>query len=226
MSSIDLFVIIIIILFSLIGFYRGLLKSVFGLISIVLSIALSIVLYPVVVALLKPVAYEPFDKVISKNLDENFPELSKEKVSSKVVEELGFPEYLEKVIIKAMPDPNELIPKEKIISIISDKLTNILLIIMSVIIIFIIVKLIFIFIRKIIKKVTEHKVIGKVDKLGGILFGLFEGFILIHFIFAVLTLFFSAGLFESLNNSINSSDFIAKSIYENNIILSLISLDK
>ncbi|MBQ7717864.1 MAG: CvpA family protein [Clostridia bacterium] len=92
----------------------------------------------------------------------------------------------------------------------AESFTNLILKILLAILIFILVKIII----KVIDKIFHLPVLKSFNRLGGLIFGLVQGFIIIYVIFAVWG---SATLFavpEALENST-----LAKSMFENNLLM-------
>lgn len=226
MNWCDLVVIGIILGFAVFGMYKGFIMSVFKLLSFVISLALSFLLYPYVSKFLMGTALH--DKIRDKILDSMVLQQSgtfsgaKNAIADKVVENLNVPGFLKDVLKSKFPDPTKLIDMQQINNVISEEMTKIVIYVISIIVLYIIVRVLLIFAKLVLGEVSKLPVFKQVDKLGGFAFGGVEGFLTIYIIFTILMVFSSASSFKGLFGALDNST-IAKYIFEHNFIFNLIS---
>ena len=236
MNWIDFVVIGIIAIFALWGFKKGLVLSVFKLVSFFVAVILSIVLSPLVAGVITDntpihsnISGYIYDSLNSKQ--ENFAGSVNEKIDTAgqsffdgVVEGLPIPDFLKKNLSKTLVEQTPEIKTKSasvVLENISDRLADFAVTIMSMIILFILFLILLFILRKIIEKIVKLPVIKQMDKIGGIAFGTLQGLLIIFIVFALLMLFQSnqmlGGLYETIDNSL-----IGKFFYEHNLIVSLL----
>ena len=85
---------------------------------------------------------------------------------------------------------------------------------------FIIARILLIFLRFITSLIAKLPVIKQFDKLGGIIYGLLEGLIIVYVLLALIS-FISPMLNGTLANAIDES-FVGSMMYNNNLLLKII----
>lgn len=223
----DFVVIGIIGAFAVMGLFKGFIMSVYRLVSFVVCVYLSIKLSPVLVRILEKTAV--FD-VIKSMIVRNLEAWSKSAFSSPTVLPTGtagaetilgtmpMPDAFRNSILNNLPSPSELIDINGIVNAIGDGLANMVLSVLCLILLYIVLQLIFAFLGMLLRQIAELPVFKQVNKIGGLLLGALQGFLVVYILFAILTLFNSnpafAPVFEQLGSSMLASGF-----YENNIII-------
>jgi len=226
MNWCDLVVLGIVLGFAIIGVYKGFVMSVFKLLSFVISLVLSFLLYPYVSKFLMGTALHGKikDKILDSLVQQQSSNLSgaKDAIADRVVENLNVPGFLKDVLKSKFPDPTKLLDMEHINNVISEEMTKIVLYIISIIILYILVRVLLIFAKFILGEVSKLPVFKQVDKLGGFAFGGIEGFLTVYIIFTILMIFSSAPSVSGLFSALESST-VAKYIFDHNFIFDLIS---
>lgn len=87
--------------------------------------------------------------------------------------------------------------------------------------VFLISKIALIFVKALAKLITKLPIIGQFDKLGGVIYGVLQGLLIIYIILALISLFAPATENSTILEAINSS-IVGKMMYNNNIILKFI----
>lgn len=199
----DLFVLAIIALSTFIGYKKGLIKVAFGLISFILAIALSVVLY-------KPVSnfvieYTPIDDYIEQTIYERLdsPETTDEETENIVSN------YYNNI-------------KNATTNTIANGISKTIINISCMLIVFIISKLILLLFKWIGDLIAKLPLIKQVNNAGGFLYGLFRGFIIIYGLLALISIVSPIVNINDLIAMINKS-IITNIMYNNNIILILFS---
>lgn len=198
---IDLIVIVLIALITFIGYKRGLIKVLFGLLSFVLAILISVVLY-------KPVSnfiinYTPIDDYIENTIEDrlNSPNITEEETENIVSN------YYNNI-------------KNASTTAISDGISKAIINVSCMIIVFIFSKVILLFFRFIGDLFGKLPLIKQFNSAGGFIYGLLKGFIIIYVLLALITIISPIininWLIELINNSV-----ITNIMYNNNIIFIL-----
>ena len=198
---IDLIVIALIALFTFIGYKKGLIKVAFGLVSFILAIVISIVLY-------KPVSnfiinYTPIDDniemAISERLDSS--DTSDEEIDNFVAN------YFSNIKNASTP-------------IIANTISNTIINIGCMLLVFIISKIILLFFKFIGDLISKLPLIKQVNNAGGFLYGLLKGFVIVYILLALVAILSPIININELVNMINNS-IITNIMYNNNIIFIL-----
>lgn len=211
----DFIIIIIILLSTFLGYKKGLIGVAFKIISFVIAIIITLILY-------KPVA-----NLIIENTscDETIENTIYEKLSGTKIEE---GEKIDKeqtdlpgVVVNYINDGIENTVKqaqENVSQMIAKNLTQSIIQILTMITIFVITRLLLLFAKVILEAVSELPVVKQFNEIGGILYGLLRGFIFIFILLAiasfVLPMINQTLVLDYIENSI-----ITKFLYNHNIIL-------
>lgn len=218
---IDLFIIIILILFLYFGYSRGLIKVGFKFLSLIFAIILAILLH------------EPVSNMVINNTTID------EKIEDAIIQNINFTEQdtdsQDKVIIKEKYLPSVLInnignsikmtaetTKEKVEMEIAKQLTNSIINILVLLIIFVLIKIILDILDKVLGLISKLPVIHQFDKLGGIIIGLLEGIFIIYLLLALCLIFAPFLQSTDLLKLINEST-IGSILYNDNILLKFIN---
>ena len=198
---IDLILIAIIGLFTFIGYKKGLIKVAFGLVSFILAIVISVVLY-------KPVSnfiinYTPIDDNIEAAIDErlNSPNITNEETENIVSN------YYNNI-------------KNASTSVIADGISKTIINIGCMIIVFIISKIILLFFKFAGDLIAKLPLIKQFNSVGGFLYGLLKGFIIIYIFLALIAILSPIININNIVTMINSS-ILTNIMYNNNIIFIL-----
>lgn len=198
---IDLILIAIIALFTFIGYKRGLIKVAFGLISFVLAIVVSVILY-------KPVSnfiinYTPIDDNIEATI---FERLDSPDITNTETENI-ISNYYNNI-------------KNTSTSVIADGISKTIVSIACMLIVFIISKIVLFFFRFAGDLIAKLPLIKQVNSAGGFIYGLLKGFIIIYFLLALILIISPIIDINNIISMINSS-IITNIMYNNNIIFIL-----
>ena len=197
----DLIILAIIALSTFIGYKKGLIKVAFGLVSFVLAIVISVVLY-------KPISnfiieYTPLDdyieQTISERLDsaENTDEETENMVSN----------YYNNI-------------KNASTNVIADGISKTIINISCMIIVFVVSKLILLFFRFLGDLIAKLPLIKQINHAGGFLYGLLRSFIIIYGLLALIAIIAPIANINDIVSMINNT-IITNIMYNNNIILIL-----
>lgn len=207
---VDIAILAIIVLCIIIGYVRGLTGSLIKIVSFVLSLIIAFVLFI------------PVSNLIINNteIDENLESSIRNMIiQDEQNEDENMPEaitdYIGQKIDQAADDAKE--------AIVDSTARDVALTIVKAgtwIALFIIARILLIFLRFITSLIAKLPVIKQFDKLGGIIYGLIEGLIIVYFLLALIS-FISPMLNGTLANAIDKS-FVGSMMYNNNLLLKII----
>lgn len=226
MNWADLFVVVIIGSFAVIGMGKGFIYTMFRLLSFFVSAFLSVKFYPLVSeALLKTSVYTNIKASIFKNLmlqqQTQVPKAdtqAKQAAADAIIGKLQLPGFLKENMVRHMPNPSSLFDLSQVMDAVSGELAKVVVDIIALILLYIIIRIGLIFLRFILQGLAKLPVFKQMDKIGGLSFGALEGLLTIYIIFAVVMLFSASPSFGSIYQAIDNST-IAKFIYQNNFIV-------
>ena len=215
---IDLVVVAIFAICILVGYIKGLTGSLLKIISFVLAIVIAFVLF-------KPVANFVIDHT---NWDENLEQAIRQMVLADETEETKEEDKqnqnMPNVIVNYINDQIEKAGDEAKTAIVDATARDVTVTIINAgswVVLFIVSRIILMFIKGLANLITKLPVIKQFDKLGGIIYGLLEGLVIIYILLAIVS-FISPMLSETgIIKGIQDS-FVASIFYNNNLLLKLI----
>lgn len=207
---IDLVIIGIILICLIIGYIRGLTGSLIKIISFVLSLVIAFVLFVPISNLI----------IDNTNIDENLEHSIREMIiQDNESEEQNMPseitEYIGKQVDQAADSAKE--------TIVDSTARDVSLTIVKAgtwFALFIVARILLILLRFVTSLIAKLPVIKQFDKLGGIIYGLLEGLIIVYILLAIIS-FISPMLDGTLVNDINES-YIGSMMYNSNLLLKII----
>lgn len=215
---IDAIILGILVLCIALGYRKGLTGALLKIISFVLAIVIAFVLF-------KPVSNFIVDKT---NWDENLEQgirdtiLSSDKQEEVVVQEdnQNMPavmlDYINKTVENAGSEAKEAVvdatARQVAVMIINSGVWLAL---------FLVARLILIFVKGLANIITSLPIIKQFDKLGGIIYGLVEAFVIIYALLAVLSFISPVVSGTGIIDAVQKS-FVGSAMYNNNLLLKLI----
>lgn len=200
----DLILILIIALFTFIGYKQGLIKSAIKIASFFIAIIVALVLY-------KPVSTLVINNTTIDDKIEN-------TIIEKITPEGMKPEDEANISTKI---PNAFIKEaNNSIKDIAETITTKIIEVCTVLILYIIARIALKFIAILGDLIAKIPILKQFNKLGGTLFGILKGLLIVYSILAVLYLI-SPILKENTTKKIDES-IITKFMYNNNIITKII----
>ena len=195
----DLILIAIFALSIFLGYKKGLIGVVFGLCAFLVSIVLTFILYiPITNAVINNT---DFDEKIEEFIIENGT--SEENEHDNAIDG-----YISETT-------NELV--ESTARQIAEKVVFLAV----AVVLFIVIRIALIFIKFFVEAIASLPIIKQVNQLGGIVYGVIRGILVIYIILAIMFLIVSINGNNSIMTTIDSS-ILTKILYSNNIILNLI----
>ena len=203
----DLFVIAIIILSVFLGYKKGLVNVIFNVFAFLIAIVITFILY------------KPATSFVINNteLDEKIENVIIEKgVSGDEQDEEQEKSILDEYIDKYITDTkDEAI--ESVAGVIAQKVIEITV----GIFLFIIVRILLILAKVLVNGVSELPFVKQFNELGGALYGIIRGMLIVYIILAVLFFVVSLNNRGNIADAIDSS-ILTKVLYANNIILKIL----
>ncbi len=219
---IDFIILAIMVICIALGYRKGLIGVAVNILGFFIALLIALILYT------------PISNFIINNtsIETTLQEAISDTVASYVIQsEESTEEETEDNSSKVMADYiNDFIEEEKqkaqttekeIINNVSEKVAINIIKIAVGIIVFIIAKIALIFVKALANIIAKLPIIGQFDKLGGIIYGVLQGLIIIYIILALISLIAPTMGDSALIEAINSS-LIGKAMYNNNIILKMV----
>lgn len=215
---IDLIILAVVVIFTVIGYKRGLVKIAFGLCTFVLALVITLILY-------KPVANLIIDNT---EIDENIEKAITDNILPEGVSETElinfdalennevYSHLLENELYASILESSEEISIKHISETLSTKIIEAVVMLA----IYIIAKIVLRFVTALADLVAKLPLLNTFNSLGGIIVGFLQGCLIVLVAFAIVSLM-SPMLDPSVVNTINESS-VASAIYNNNLLLNLI----
>ena len=201
---VDVIVILILLGCIFFGVKRGLTGVIVRLLSIVLSLVISLILFKPVSALIinHTDIYNNLTTSIENSL--NSKEENEEETSSEP-----------NVIINAI---NEKVTeaKENANNVIAKSVAEVIINLIVIVVLFVIINIILFFLKFIFGAIAELPVIKQIDKAGGFIYGLIEALLIIYIVLAILSFVNVPELQLAIKTS-----YLTSILYNNNLILML-----
>ena len=206
---VDLIIIAVIGLFAYLGYRKGLVKTVFSLVSIFLSVFIATKVYPILTNIMinstdienkiSLVVYNNLSKLKITSLEDipqfsNMPENIKSAISTDVMGATG----------------------QKLILQLSDYIANIILTLICIVVAYIVVSIIVSIIGNVLESIAKLPGLNSINKLGGIIAGLIKGVIIVYLVLFVIGML-PIKSFKGVTAQVKDS-YIGGYIYNNNII--------
>ena len=206
---VDLVILAIFIICIIIGYVRGLPGSIIKILSFVLSIVIAFILFV------------PISNLIINNtqIDDNLEQSIREMIIGNNEEEQKMPEAITDYIQQQVESASDS-AKEAIADSTAREVSLTIVKAGTWIVLFIVARILLIFLRFITALIAKLPVIKQFDKLGGIIYGVIEGLIIIYVLLAIIS-FVSPMTNGALTNAIEQS-YVGSMMYNNNLLLEII----
>ncbi len=218
--SVDIIVIAILLLFAIVGAWRGLMKTFFRSCSSFIAISGAIFFHPIIGDLVrKSFIYTAVSNAVGKGLGIDNTAAVSQPDRINMINRLPLPDNFKGMLL----DNNnsvvyDLLNANSVSDYISGFIANIIINILIGVLVFIII---FIGIKLIINTLqlaVKIPVLKQINALGGALLGLMLGVLTIWCIMTIMVLFIATPIFGTVINNIDNS-ILGKILYDNNIIM-------
>lgn len=209
------------ILFMYMGYRRGLIRTVFSLVSFALAIILAIYLFPIVAGWLRETAlFTGLKDYIIRTMG---LEYAVQTHSADLIYSLPIPDILRRNLLENnTPNMFELLNVQTIEEYIAAYFAGLAINIIAIILVFIAVRLILGLVSRVLDIVGKLPVINQFNRVGGLLLGLLKGVIVVWIGLTIMNLFFLDPTMPGLQNMLAES-LIAGWFYEYNPIMQIIA---
>ncbi len=217
-------VVIFLAVYAIRGRQEGFIKTVFSIFSILIALVLTYEIQPYVSKALqhndKIVSYVEHKVDASVDLDKKEEGVSDQRSS---IEGLRLPKSLKKSLIENNnTEVYKALVVEKFEDYVSSYLAMVILNALSFVVVFLIVYVLLFIISRALDILSHLPLINGLNKTAGLLVGLLRGLVVIWILCILLTMFSSTKTSQLLYGYINDS-YILSSIYDNNILLHIIT---
>jgi uncharacterized membrane protein required for colicin V production len=217
-------VVIFLAVYAIRGRQEGFIKTVFSIFSILIALVLTYEIQPYVSKTLqhndKIVSYVEHKVDASVDLDKKEEGVSDQRSS---IEGLRLPKSLKKSLIENNnTEVYKALVVEKFEDYVSSYLAMVILNALSFVVVFLIVYVLLFIISRALDILSHLPLINGLNKTAGLLVGLLRGLVVIWILCILLTMFSSTKTSQLLYGYINDS-YILSSIYDNNILLHIIT---
>lgn len=207
---VDLIIIAIVLLFVFLGYKKGLTGSLIKLLSFIIAIVLAFVFY-------KPLANIVIENTqIDDNIKATMTETFKQEKDSEDNEDKNMPSTMVESINKDIKNATEEAKTEVI-----EGTTITIIRVASAIVIFLIVRILLIIVSLFVDQITKLPIIKQADEIGGIVYGLIEGIVIIYIILSIISLTSVIWNNNIVVTAVNKSA-LGGMLYNNNIILKIL----
>ena len=206
----DILLIAILLISIVLGYKKGLINVAFNLCAFIIALIITLVLY-------KPITNFVIDNT---EFDEKIESVIIEKGISNdeknTTEDGTLNKYIEEYVMKSVDNTKNEIVKSTA-TIIAEKTIGIVVMIA----LFIVIRILLIFAKAIINGIANLPIIKQFNELGGLLYGILRGLVIVYGILTIMFIVISMNNNGIIANSIDTS-IISKILYENNIILNIV----
>lgn len=219
---IDLIVILILVIFAVIGYKRGLIRSAITLCSSVVALVLSFIVYPAINMILKltPIYTSIYEGVFKKIEAIDFGKGIQSQGNAIVENITWLPEFLTMQIKNNNNTAMyELLGVKTIQEYIGIYIANMIVSMIAILITWFLLKVILGTVLRMLASIIEHlPVISSFNHGSGLIFGLVKGIVTLSVIGLIIPLFITLPAFQDISQSIEAST-LTKWMYDNNFIL-------
>ena len=221
---IDIIILAIMIICIFLGYKKGLIGVAVNIVGFFIALIIAFILYtPISNFIINNTTIQPTlkeaisgmvtpyvinedkNEAVNKEEEDNSPKVMTDYINGFIEKEKQQVEQTEKDIINKV----------------SEKVANNLIKIAVGILVFIVAKIALLFVKVLAKFVSKLPIIGQFNKLGGAIYGVLQGLLVVYILLAILSVFAptmkNPGVLEAINSSM-----IGKMMYNNNIILKII----
>lgn len=208
----DIILIALIALSIFLGYKKGLIKLAVKLFAFVIAVVVTLVLY-------KPVSNLIIEKT---ELDDNIKKVIIENGTQEIeenngeIKEDGFMAYMQDYVGDTIAEAqNDIVTS--VAEVVSVKAINLI----AIIGIFVVTRVALILLTFISDIITKLPIIKQFNKLGGTVYGVLRGLLIVYFVLAIAFLVVSATGNNAIISAIDGS-IVTKFMYTNNILLNII----
>ena len=208
----DIILIALIAISIFLGYKKGLIKLAVKLFAFVIAVVVTLVLY-------KPVSNLIIEKT---ELDDNIKDVIIENGTQEIeenngeIKEDGFMSYMQDYVGDTIAEA-----QNDIVTIVAEVVSVKAINLIAIIGIFVVTRVALILLTFISDLITKLPIIKQFNKLGGTVYGVLRGLLIVYFVLAIAFLVVSATGNNAIISAIDGS-IVTKFMYTNNILLNII----
>ena len=212
---VDLCIVAVIALFTFLGYKKGLIGVAFSILSFIIAILIAVIIFKPVSTLIieKTTIDDKIHAFITEKVAIDIDEKAEEGVQTVTVDS-SINKYLKEPLEGAK---NATIENASIA--VADQITEVAIELVVFLIVYIVTRIIMMFLKGVIDLVAKLPIIKQFNKIGGTIYGVAEGIVIVLAVFAVIS-FLSLSTTSALAEQINQS-MLGNFIYNNNILLKM-----
>lgn len=234
MNALLIIVIGIVLITGVVGYYKGLIKTILSMATIVLSALLTSVVAPEVAKILceNESVYSGVYDAVSENIDlsEVTKELAKtasdkldEASQSEILDEIGMPPVVKDIIIESgnlekFTEENS----DKFAQYLYNLITDLIINASVYVIVFIVLSIILAVISSVLNIISKLPVLKSLNRMAGAVLGVVEGFIIVWLFFILVSVLPGNEFMEKCNEDIQENPVLTY-LYDNNVIMSVVA---
>lgn len=219
---IDMIILLILIIFAIVGYKKGLIQSVITLCSSIVALVLSFVVYPALNMILKitPLYTNIYNGVFTKVESIDFGKGIQTQGNAIVNNITWLPEFLtEQIKNNNNTAMYEALGVTNIQEYVSTYVANMINSLIAILLTWFLLKIILVAVLRLIGSIIEHiPVVSSFNRGGGFILGLIKGLLTLSIIGLIIPLFITLPASQELSQAIEAST-ITKWLYDNNLIL-------
>lgn len=224
----------IILLAGVLGYYKGLLKTVLSIATIILSVIMTSIVAPEAARILcnNEEVYGTVYDTVSENLDlsEVTNKLASqaggtldEAAQAEILDEVGIPPVVREIIIdggnlEKFMNENSGKFEEYLYSLITDLIINS----STYVIVFIVFSIVLAIVSSALNIISKLPVFKSLNRMAGAVLGVIEGFVIVWLFFILISVLPGNDFMESCNNEIEDNAVLTY-LYDNNVIMNVVS---
>lgn len=221
---VDIIILLIMAICIFFGYKKGLIRVAVNILGFFIALLIALILYTPISNFI--INHTPIEETLQEAISgtvksyvikENEEEIKNEETTDNSPKVMT--DYINGFIEKEKQNVQQ--TEKEIIDNVSKTVAINLIKIAVGILVFIIAKIALIFVKVLAKLISNLPIIGQFNKLGGAIYGILQGLLVIYILFAVLSVFAPTMEESGLLTAVNSST-IGSIMYNNNIILKIV----
>lgn len=206
----DIIIIAILLISVVLGYKKGLINVAFNLCAFIIALIITLVLYrPITNFVIDNTEFD--DKIESVIIEKGIT-----NGEENTIEDGTLNKYIEEYVMKSVDNTKNEIVKSTA-TIIAEKIIGTVVMIA----LFIVIRILLIFAKAIINGIANLPIIKQFNELGGLLYGILRGIVIVYGILTIMFIVISMNNNGVFANAIDTS-IVSRILYENNIILNII----
>lgn len=225
---VDIVILAIMLICIFLGYKKGLIGVAFNILGFFIALIIALILYtPISNFIINNTSIQPtLKEAISGTVasyviktDEQDEQVSDDEQEVKDNSPKVMTDYINGFIEKEQQKVEQ--TEKEIIDNVSETVATNIIKVGVGILVFIVAKVALIFVKIFAKVIAKLPIIVQFDKLGGVVYGILQGLIIIYILLAIVSLFAPTMENTAILEAINSS-YIGKLMYNNNMILNIV----